>query len=90
MLSMFSIFINWPWLAALPVFIFFLLRRRTPSKAITIAGVLWLAYLIWELMIWAGIGCDGGCDIRVDLLLIAPLLILVSLIAFWQALRGRE
>ena len=44
-------------------------------------AVLWFSYGIYESLMYLRIICSGECNIRVDLLLIYPLLGLVSLVS---------
>jgi len=46
-----------------------------------IAGLLWVAYSIYETLMYTRVLCTGECNIRIDLLMIYPLLIVVSLLA---------
>lgn len=43
-----------------------------------VAGFSWFGYGLWEYGMKARILCSGDCNIRVDLLLIYPLLLLIS------------
>lgn len=43
-----------------------------------VAAVLWLAYGVYESLMYARVLCTGECNIRVDLLLIYPLLLLIT------------
>jgi hypothetical protein len=43
------------------------------------SGFLWILYDIYEYVMYTRILCSGECDIRVDLLLIYPLLVGLSL-----------
>lgn len=52
-------------------------RRRNVIPWITAA--LWVIYGIYESLMYAKILCTGECNIRVDLLMIYPLLLVVSL-----------
>jgi hypothetical protein len=49
-------------------------RKLIPGMA----AVLWLAYGVYESLMYARILCTGECNIRVDLLLIYPLLLLIT------------
>jgi hypothetical protein len=42
-------------------------------------GVLWVLYSIYEYLIYTRVLCTGDCNIRIDLLLIYPVLISLSL-----------
>jgi len=54
-----------------------------------VAAIAWLSYAAYEPAMARRILCSGECDIRVDLLLIYPLLIAVSLAAVVAAYRTR-
>lgn len=89
-----SLFIAYPVLAAVPGALFlagYLVSRR-PSNAL--AAVTWIGYSAYETAMRLRWLCTGECNIRVDLLLIYPLLIALSvaaLIAFarWRMNRSR-
>lgn len=81
----FNIFLTAPWLILVPVGLFAYLYRRTSTKMIAIAAFFWFAYFIWEILIWSGAACDDGCNIRVDLLGIVPILLILSFAALWSA-----
>jgi hypothetical protein len=50
-------------------------------------GVLWLFYSVYELGMKLRWLCSGECDIRVDLLLIYPVLLIASAAALVSLLR---
>ncbi len=50
--------------------------------AVIIPGVLWLLYAVYEYLVATGVLCDANCNIRVDLLLIFPILALATLRAY--------
>ena len=54
---------------------------RQPRPAVIVAAVLWLLYGVYEILIGNGVLCDAKCNIRVDLLLIWPVLLVTSLLA---------
>jgi hypothetical protein len=62
------------------------LWRRVRSAAI--AGLLWFIYSGYEYLIFVRFLCSGDCSIRVDLLVIYPLLLVVSFVALWNTVRG--
>jgi len=88
-ISFFNVFITAPWLIIAPLVVAVLLRMRRKTKPTTVAVVLWALYLIWEFTLWSGLGGQEGDNIRVDLLLIAPLLIAATLLAIWSAFRNQ-
>lgn len=53
-----------------------------------IAAVLWAAYGVYEYLMYARILCTGECNIRVDLLLIYPLLLLATIVGICSSARG--
>ncbi len=54
---------------------------RQPRPAVIVAAVLWLLYGVYEILIGNGVLCNAKCNIRVDLLLIWPVLLVTSLLA---------
>lgn len=81
--------IAWPWLAfaTAGAFAGMWLWRRARSAAV--AAALWLAYGAYETLMHLRVLCSGECNIRVDLLLVYPVLLVVSLVALWRTLCGR-
>ena len=82
-----SIFIQWPLAALVPAGLFaaaYAWRRRT---FVAVTAALWASYAIYELLILKRVLCSGECNIRVDLLLAYPVLVVVSLAAIVQLLR---
>ncbi len=61
------------------------LRRRAKVDVLFVAALAWLAYAAWE---WWVLIVTPDADIRVDLLLIWPLLIVLMLWAVWRFLRN--
>ncbi len=83
-------FIAWPLAALVPAGLLgaaFFVRRR-PLMAV--AAVLWLGYAIYESLMKARVLCSGECNIRVDLLLISPLLWILTIVAAVQFFRRRR
>ena len=60
------------------------LRRRVASGV----GVLWLLYAVYELGMKRRWLCSGECNIRIDLLLIYPVLVIGLLAAAVSLLRA--
>ena len=82
-----SLFIAWPWLALLPGALFAAVYRFTRSRFVALAALVWFAYALYEYSIKRRWTCSGECDIRVDLLLIYPLLVALSVAASIVTLR---
>ena len=54
------------------------LRKRFKFALIT--GFTWIFYSLYEYLMYTRVLCTGECNIRVDLLLIYPVLLLLLLI----------
>ena len=54
---------------------------QRPRPVVIIAGILWLLYAVWEFLIGYGVLCDAKCNIRVDVILLWPLLGIATLYA---------
>ena len=83
-------FIEWPLAALVPAALLgagFFVRQR---KMLGITALLWLGYAIYESLMKARVLCSGECNIRVDLLLISPLLWILTLVAIVQFVRGKR
>jgi len=65
--------------------LYWISRRRV----ILVAAGSWFCYLPYEWGMKLRILCSGECNIRVDLVLIYPVLLLVSLAAIFTFLRER-
>ena len=65
----------------------------TRRRGFGVVALLWLAYLPWEFLMYRRVLCSGECNIRVDLLLIYPVLLSATLAvlaaAAWRAIRRR-
>jgi hypothetical protein len=83
-----SIFIRFPWIALLVAAMFGLLWALRRLSAIAVAAILWALYALYEFLISFRILCSGECNIRVDLLLIYPLLAIATVIALSAAIRA--
>ena len=79
--SLLGILIIFPLGAALIGFIYLWMFYRLKTVSALLTGLLWLSYSIYELLMYLRILCTGECNIRIDLLVIYPLLILCSLIS---------
>jgi hypothetical protein len=63
--------------AAILLYLFWISRKRF----ILIAALLWFVYVPYEYGMKFRFLCSGECNIRIDLLLLYPLLALVSVIS---------
>jgi len=85
-----AVLIEYPLLALAPAVLFFALFLISKVRLISITAALWLAYMVYEYAIKARLLCSGDCNIRIDLLLMYPVLIaasVASLIAFAISVR---
>ena len=84
--------IGQPELALLPAAVFLALYAARRRRLALIAGVTWLLYTLYEYGMRRRILCGGECDIRVDLLVIYPALLVLSVAALvatvWPARRA--
>ncbi len=56
----------------------------------TVAGALWSLYGVYESLMYARILCTGECNIRVDLLLIYPVLLLATVLGIVGAIGKKK
>jgi hypothetical protein len=75
-----TLLIRWPWLAAIPAAVFGGAYLRYRMLFMLVAALSWAAYACYEASIRLHWLCSGDCSIRIDLLLLYPLLLLVTLI----------
>jgi hypothetical protein len=89
-MSFLGLFIARPWLALLPALAFAATGLRTRRAVAWIAAAAWLLYAGYEAAMARRVLCSGECNIRVDLLLLYPLLAALSLAAAIGVLRTRR
>lgn len=75
-----TVFIEDPFLALAPAALFIVLFTISKGRFVLVAGLLWLGYVPYEYGMKLRILCSGECNIRIDLLVLYPVLILVSLV----------
>src|ERR1044072_1274327 len=76
-----SVFIPRPWLALGPGLLFGLFYIAVRHRFLVITAAVGVAYAVYEYTLYRRWLCSGECDIRVDLLLIYPVLLLLSVAA---------
>jgi hypothetical protein len=89
---MMAVLIAYPLLALVPAAVFFALFAVARRSLMLMTALLWLAYVPYEYGMKLRLLCSGECNIRVDLLLIYPVLVvltLVSLVVFATTTRKR-
>ena len=83
-----------PWLALVVAGLLTVLWRWCRSRIALIASVAWAGYAGYEYLMLMRVLCTGECNIRVDLLLVYPLLLLALLAAvvhsIWLCAAGRR
>jgi hypothetical protein len=88
-LGLMGILIEHPWLALIPAAAFLacaaISKRRT---VLLVVAVTWLLYFAYELAIKFRVLCSDECDIRVDLLVLYPLLLGVSVVGMVAVTRN--
>jgi hypothetical protein len=77
----FAIMIEYPFLSLIPSFVLGVIYFNKRKKLIGITAILWFWYFIYETLNHLRITCSGECNIRIDLLLIAPMLFLLTVIS---------
>jgi formate hydrogenlyase subunit 3/multisubunit Na+/H+ antiporter MnhD subunit len=80
LLSAMAIFIEYPVLAAAIGIVLLVLGRRTRRRVVLGTGIAWLLYGLYEFGMKQRWLCSGECNIRIDLLVIYPMLV-ISLVA---------
>ena len=85
-----GVFIAWPALALVPAVIFGALYAYGRRKLVLVTAIAWLAYFPYELAMKLRILCSGECNIRVDLLVLYPVLVVLSVASVVVALRARR
>jgi hypothetical protein len=85
-----GLFIAFPWLALVPALTFALLGYRSRRVLPWVVAVVWLLYTAYETAMARRILCSGECNIRVNLLLLYPVLAAFSIAAAITARRARR
>jgi len=85
-----GIFIGHPWLAAVIGAILLGLGSRKGRRTAVGAGLLWLLYALYETGMRLSWLCSGECNIRVDLLLLYPLLLVATIAAVAGLVRAHR
>ena len=56
---------------------------QRPRAGVIVAAIVWLLYAVYEVLIANGTLCDANCNIRVDLILIWPLVWIATLFGIY-------
>ena len=85
--------IEYPPLAFVPAMMFVCLFAVSHARLLVVTALSWLAYVPYEYGMKLRLLCSGECNMRVDLIVIHPLLIVLSvasLIVFAVQTRKRK
>jgi hypothetical protein len=83
-----AILIEYPVLAGVIGLLLVGLGRWAGRRIVLGVGLIWLLYAVYETGMQQRWLCTGECNIRVDLLLIYPLLLVASAVAAVSLLRA--
>lgn len=89
-MSWLRVFVDAPWLAVLPGVAFGLATRRHPRPLLGAAAGAWLVYAAYESAMALRIFGSNEGSIRIDLFLIYPFLLALSVAATAAALWARR
>jgi len=85
-----AIFVGYPWLAAVIGLLLAALYAAVPSRTLLVAAAVWILYAVYEELMHRRVLCSGECNIRVDLLLIYPMLLVLTAAALFRFWRRRR
>ena len=85
-----AVFILAPLLGFIPTIVFLNFYFKLKRWPILLAAILWGAYTIYEYLMHVRVLCSGECNIRVDLLVIYPVLWTISVIAIVAIVRAKR
>jgi formate hydrogenlyase subunit 3/multisubunit Na+/H+ antiporter MnhD subunit len=89
-MNVMAIFIEYPILAAAIGLVLLGFGRWVGRRIVLVVGLIWLLYAAYETGMQQRWLCSGECNIRVDLLLIYPLLLVASAGATVSLLRAHR
>lgn len=83
-----GVLIEHPLLALLPAIVFLASFSASKHRILLIVGIVWLLYSFYELAMKYRLLCSGECNIRIDLLVLYPVLLLASIVGIVVAVRA--
>ncbi|HEY5900463.1 MAG TPA: hypothetical protein VIV54_23070 [Burkholderiales bacterium] len=86
----FAVFIKWPLGAFIPAAAFGAAYAWCRRIVVLSASLAWALYAMLETLNKAGITCSGECNIRIDLLIIYPVLWIISIAGVVALALGRR
>jgi hypothetical protein len=84
-----AVLIEFPWLALLIGAVLVILGRWRGRPAAALVGGLWVLYGLYEMGMRLRWLCSGECNIRIDLLLLYPMLLVATVAGVMSLLPGR-
>ncbi len=88
-MNLLGIFIGYPYLAFVVALIFAVVFFQKRVSTVRTTAVLWFLYALWETSIKMRLTCWGECNIRIDLLLIYPILLIFTIVSIVKVLKKR-
>ena len=85
-----NLLIRAPWLAFAVGAIFLAFSWPSRSTLAIAIAIAWFLYGVYEYLMHFRVLCTGECNIRVDLLLIYPILLILTILAIVVSLRRRQ
>ena len=85
-----AIVIGYPWIAGVVAVALGVLYAQKRNRAAQKAAIAWGVYCVYEYLMKARLLCSGDCNIHIDMLLIWPVLLLATLLAFWTAFKRQK
>jgi hypothetical protein len=76
-----GVLVEQPWLGAMPIGVFMILFALSRKLLVLAAALAWSAYVPYEYGMKLRLLCSGECNIRIDLLVLYPALVGISLVA---------
>jgi hypothetical protein len=73
-----DVFIPHPFLALLPAAAFLIAAKAIRLKFLFWIAATWGVYSVYEYLMLIRVLCSGECDIRIDLLVIYPAIVLLT------------
>ena len=76
-----DILVRWPLLALIPAVLLLAFARWSRHPLARAAAAAWGLYVVYESLMKQHVLCSGECNIRIDLLLVYPALVVLSVLA---------
>lgn len=84
-----TIFTQFPYLAIPIGVLYFWIYQKAKLKIALLTGWCWCFYAVYEALMHFRILCSGECNIRVDLLVLYPVMIFLSFITMLFYIKSR-